>query len=453
VTATGHTSTISKERPRLGVWTGMACAAAALTVAIAGVQAGAGTGASLLLLGGSALALGLAGWSERRLRMHDDAALSGGPIVREDASAAVAPDAASQLTLELGALAGLAGSTVMLVSVQGRIEGAATPDGVFAPGGSLLDAANVAERPALLLALSAAGRAPQSVAILMHPSLWFEGGRAELRIIAAGALRLVSLRRAVAEAPGLQGMGARALAHDVRAPLAVIAGLADALAETGVATASMRDDYPALMARAARDAMALAEACLGSASEAAPEQSALGDVMRTVAERCADAAAATGSTIYVRCPRDLENASVERRLALQVLSNLVGNALKHGGDGVSVELAAAWNGGRVELLVSDNGCGMDVAAVRCRGEKSPTAGHGLGLDIVERLVAPGGRLTLDTAPGRGLRARVLLPHRAGGRDKAVPAVALLHDRTRTLPPEGRPIELSGGPDAPFKRIA
>ena len=105
----------------------------------------------------------------------------------------------------------------------------------------------------------------------------------------------------------------------------------------------------------------------------------------------------------------------------QVLSNLVGNALRHtpAPSPVTVRVATEPGGQAVVLTVADEGPGIpaehaarvferfyraDPARDRAQG------GTGLGLAIVAALVAGhGGSIALDTEPGRGTQFRVVLP--------------------------------------------
>ena len=97
---------------------------------------------------------------------------------------------------------------------------------------------------------------------------------------------------------------------------------------------------------------------------------------------------------------------------LQVVSNLVGNALRHGGEGVTVTLAArAGAGGTVVIDVGDTGPGIppaDLAHVFDRFYRGSAArqgvpgGAGLGLAIVASLVeAMGGVVSVRSEVGRG----------------------------------------------------
>jgi signal transduction histidine kinase len=84
------------------------------------------------------------------------------------------------------------------------------------------------------------------------------------------------------------------------------------------------------------------------------------------------------------------------RLALEALNN----ALKHAGASrLAVGLAAA--GGEFRLTVQDDGVGFDPDVAR--------PGH-MGLTTMrERAAAVGGRLAIDSAPGRGTRVEVTVP--------------------------------------------
>lgn len=110
--------------------------------------------------------------------------------------------------------------------------------------------------------------------------------------------------------------------------------------------------------------------------------------------------------------------SDEARLR-QVLTNLLANALQHTPKGVPVRVRVCVIDDGAVLEVADEGPGMSeqVAAraferfYRADASRSrASGGTGLGLSIVAALVrACGGRLELDTAPGRGATFRVLLP--------------------------------------------
>ena len=78
----------------------------------------------------------------------------------------------------------------------------------------------------------------------------------------------------------------------------------------------------------------------------------------------------------------------------------VQNATRHGGDGVVVEITFARDGGDVAFAVRDDGAGFDVRTVR--------GGAGL-TSMRDRLDAIGGRLEIDSEPGRGTTVRGRVP--------------------------------------------
>ncbi len=103
-------------------------------------------------------------------------------------------------------------------------------------------------------------------------------------------------------------------------------------------------------------------------------------------------------------------------LAIQrLLTNLIDNALRHGGD--EVEVATSADDGRVRLSVLDRGPGIPPADAERMlqpftrlNEARSTAGSGLGLAIVDRIAKMhGGSAQLLPRDGGGLEARVEFP--------------------------------------------
>ncbi|MCW5890330.1 MAG: HAMP domain-containing histidine kinase [bacterium] len=105
----------------------------------------------------------------------------------------------------------------------------------------------------------------------------------------------------------------------------------------------------------------------------------------------------------------------------QVLRNLVTNAIDATPAGGRIEVRAervddaGAGAGSVAIVVRDTGVGMAAADVRRIFEpfyttKGPERGSGLGLAIVEHVArSHGGRVVVESAPGRGTTMRVLLP--------------------------------------------
>lgn len=104
------------------------------------------------------------------------------------------------------------------------------------------------------------------------------------------------------------------------------------------------------------------------------------------------------------------------RRTLQILVNLIGNAIRHSPEGGMVWVRAEREGDRAMIVVADQGHGIDpvdherVFEKFTRIEPVDAGGSGLGLYIARRLArAMGGDVTLDSGLGQGARFTLTLP--------------------------------------------
>jgi signal transduction histidine kinase len=112
----------------------------------------------------------------------------------------------------------------------------------------------------------------------------------------------------------------------------------------------------------------------------------------------------------------------------QALIQLAANAVQHTGDGDSIAVGSAAEGGQVRLWVADSGTGIApedrerIFERFARGpEPRPSEGAGLGLAIVRTITqAHGGVVRVDSAPGRGATFTLELPARPLPAPPAVP---------------------------------
>jgi signal transduction histidine kinase len=108
-------------------------------------------------------------------------------------------------------------------------------------------------------------------------------------------------------------------------------------------------------------------------------------------------------------------ATGEERAVIQILVNLIGNAIRHSPRGGMIRLAFRSAGGQASVSVSDEGPGVDAADQqrifeRFERAQSRGEGTGLGLAISRRLArSMGGDVTLDSAHGEGARFTLTLP--------------------------------------------
>jgi signal transduction histidine kinase len=148
----------------------------------------------------------------------------------------------------------------------------------------------------------------------------------------------------------------------------------------------------------------------------APDRIDLADVARRAAGILNVRAAERGITIDA--PRQGESLPTiaEFRRVLQILLNLVGNAIRYSPDSSQVWIRLEGEGARARVIVADQGPGLDAdqqARVFEKFERlgrSDESGSGLGLYISRRLArAMGGDLTIESARGQGARFILDLP--------------------------------------------
>ncbi|TNM67441.1 HAMP domain-containing histidine kinase [Streptomyces sp. NP160] len=249
---------------------------------------------------------------------------------------------------------------------------------------------------------------------------------ASLTDVTAGRAARAELERSNAELEAFAGIAA----HDLRSPLTVVDGYLEVLQDDAADRGDDRAAGWASTARRSAGRMAsLLQALLAYATAGAPDQARRQQVpLRPLLEAVladlavpADAVVTLpqGSTALVGDPVQLH----------QLLTNLVGNALKFTRPGAPADVACALHElpGAWELVVADHGPGVPpeqrTAVFRAfergshRGPGGPgaaadglVAGHGLGLATAQRIVdRHGGRIALDETPGGGLTVRVRLP--------------------------------------------
>ena len=99
---------------------------------------------------------------------------------------------------------------------------------------------------------------------------------------------------------------------------------------------------------------------------------------------------------------------------LQIISNLLSNAFRWTPDGGRIGLSLEQANGSVAVAVADTGPGIGDEErdriFRPFVSRDGAGGTGLGLAIARELaVALGGRIDLESEPGRGSRFQLVLP--------------------------------------------
>jgi signal transduction histidine kinase len=124
-------------------------------------------------------------------------------------------------------------------------------------------------------------------------------------------------------------------------------------------------------------------------------------------------------TIEVDAPEDLPEIRVDEDRLMQVMGNLICNALRYTPEGGKVTLAAQAIDGHVDLQVQDTGEGIDpdeLPYIFDRFHRADKSRHtesgesGLGLAIVKALVeSHGGATSAESAPGQGTTIHLSFP--------------------------------------------
>lgn len=134
---------------------------------------------------------------------------------------------------------------------------------------------------------------------------------------------------------------------------------------------------------------------------------------------CALAAAAKSITLEASLEAAPHRADYDHDRMLQVLANLIGNAIKFTPTGGRVSVRCVSVGGNVEISVTDTGPGVPPALRDAVFEKFQQAdaegkpGVGLGLFIARSIVsAHKGRIWLESAETGGTRAVCVIPGKA-----------------------------------------
>jgi PAS domain S-box-containing protein len=121
-------------------------------------------------------------------------------------------------------------------------------------------------------------------------------------------------------------------------------------------------------------------------------------------------------TLREELPDQLPRATVDARRVVQVLENLVSNAVKHTAAGGEILIRADSTNGEVRIVVRDTGCGIPAESLphlfdrfwQARGARR--GGAGLGLAIAKGIVeAHGGRIWVESTVGVGSTFGFSLP--------------------------------------------
>jgi PAS domain S-box-containing protein len=215
---------------------------------------------------------------------------------------------------------------------------------------------------------------------------------------------------------------AYAASHDLQEPLRTVIGFSQLLQRRHGGTLDPEaDEFIAFIVEAGMRMQRLIEDLLQLSrvgTRARPlERTDAGTIIADALRLLEAAIREAGATVVV--DDDLPPVMADPDQLAQVFSNLVGNAIKYGREGVppEVRISAARRDGMVEFSVADNGIGIEAeyfdrifVVFQRLHSRDEYDGTGIGLAIVKRIVERhGGTVRVESVPGEGSTFFFTLP--------------------------------------------
>jgi two-component system sensor histidine kinase VicK len=204
--------------------------------------------------------------------------------------------------------------------------------------------------------------------------------------------------------------------HELRTPVAVIAGHAQLMRRRGTYSARSVD---AIVMQTEQLKQLIDDLLLASQIEADRLDLHLDETdLATEARQAGDGMRAVRPSLRLEMPRDPVTVLADRLRLRQVFANLLTNAVKYSPDGSELVLRVARAGANAQVVVIDHGVGIPQPALphlfdrfyRAEGASKQASGIGLGLYITRRIVeGHGGSISVESGLGRGSTFTVTLP--------------------------------------------
>ena len=242
-----------------------------------------------------------------------------------------------------------------------------------------------------------------------------------LRVYATTLEQTVKERTAALELANTQLESfAYSVSHDLRAPLRGMQGLSHALLEDyGEQLDERGRDYAARIVSEAASLDRLIQDLLTYSRltqiEVEMEDIGLGEVLDSALHNLREDIRV--SHAVVRVSGSLPNVRANRTMLIQVVTNLISNAVKFGGEHPAVVVVLERDGDLARITVEDHGIGIAPqhqerifrAFERLHGVES-YPGTGMGLAIVRKAIErQGGRVGVQSEEGQGSRFWIELP--------------------------------------------
>ncbi|MGN6155994.1 MAG: ATP-binding protein [Sphingomicrobium sp.] len=218
--------------------------------------------------------------------------------------------------------------------------------------------------------------------------------------------------------------------HELRTPLSTLIGYTETLRDQGdEIDSATRERFLAVIDDEAHRMQSVVEDLISLSRIEAERFSTptdavdLGPLIARVVENSRRAANERNSKLEVQVASGLPAVAADSGQIVQLLDNLVTNALRYGTPGTPVTISAEPEGAMVHVVIADEGEGIAPEHIKRVTERfyrvdtsrsRALGGTGLGLSIVKHIVERHrGRLTIESKLGVGTKMHVLLPvHRS-----------------------------------------
>jgi PAS domain S-box-containing protein len=240
------------------------------------------------------------------------------------------------------------------------------------------------------------------------------------RIEAVTAQLVRDLQNAVSARDEMLGI----VSHDLRNPVNAVKMLSTAILLSGEQRALPAEvrEHANTMVRAAEQMDALIQDLLdvtrieSGRMHLSPQAVPIGELVSSTLETLSPLADAEGVDVHEGIGDDLPDVDADAGRMIQVLSNLLGNAIKYTPRGGRVTVSAARDGDDVKVTITDTGVGIAAEELPrvfdrfWQSRRTNRSGAGLGLTIARGIIrGHGGRIWMESTPGEGTTVHFTVP--------------------------------------------
>jgi signal transduction histidine kinase len=228
--------------------------------------------------------------------------------------------------------------------------------------------------------------------------------------------------RAGAQLAAMKSEFVSSVTHELKTPLALIQLVGETLAKGRYRTPDTIRDYAGLLSQETHRLSRLIDNLLAYASMSDVKQAysfeelSATDLVERALEAFDGRLVATGVEVKVDVPTGLPKVRADSQSMLQVLDNIIDNALKYSPGGNPISIRGYADKHSVHIDVTDRGIGIAKAEIPkvfrkfYRAHGAPATGSGLGLAIARRVMDDhGGSIRIESVEGEGTTVSVSLP--------------------------------------------